>query len=168
MAIRVGRSLARFVAATLCVATAQAQAVAPIPVAVLDFDYRDTSGETRDQTREHAERLKSFVASLRADLAASGRFTLVAPPCARAPCTAATVPPAQLLQDARAAGARLLIYGEISKTSTLIQWQKVQIVDLAADRLLDAKLMSFRGDDDEAWRRAEAYLARDVLALNAP
>ena len=88
MTIRAGRSLARFVAAIFCVATGQAHAVAPIPVAVSDFDYRDRSGETRDQTREHAERLKSFVSSLRADL--------------------------------------------------------------AADRLLDAKLMSFRGADDEA------------------
>lgn len=137
----------------------------PIAIAVMDFDYRDSSGEPRDQTREHAERLAAFASALRADLAASGAFKVVSVTCASPPCTAATIPPAKLLADARASGAQWLLYGEIFKTSTLIQWQRVQVVDLVADRLLDGKLLSFRGDTDEAWRRAEVFLAREIVEL---
>ena len=106
-----------------------------IPVAIIDFDYSDTSGEPRDQTAEHAARLASFVKALRDDLAATRRFTLVELACASAPCTASNTPAPTVIEAAKAAGARLLVYGGIEKMSTLIQWGKLQIVDLEADRL---------------------------------
>ncbi len=63
---------------------------------------------------------------------------------------------------ARATGARLLVCGGVHKMSTLVQWGKLHVVDLAADRLLLDRNFSFRGDSDEAFRRAAEFVARYV------
>ncbi len=135
-------------------------------VAVVDFDYRDTSGEVRDQSREHRARLDAFMAKLRADLGADPRLAVVTIACADPPCSAGNMPPTALMDAARRAGAQLLLYGQIHKMSTLVQWGRVQIVDVASDRLLDDKLLTFRGDTDEAWLRAEAFIAQELKSGN--
>jgi hypothetical protein len=132
------------------------------PIAVVDFDYRDSSGEVRDQAAEHRARLDAFMAKLRADLGADPRFPVVTIGCADPPCTAGNMTPTALMDAARRAGARLLLYGQIDKMSTLVEWGRVQIVDVAADRLLDDKLLTFRGDTDEAWLRAEAFIVEEL------
>jgi len=134
------------------------------PIAVVDFDYHDTSGEARDQGAEHRARLGAFMAKLRADLGADPRFPVVSIACANPPCTAGNIPPEALIDAARKAGAHALLYGEIHKMSTLVQWAKVQLVDVAADKLLDDKLVTFRGDTDEAWLRAEAFIVEELKA----
>ena len=158
--------------AVLAIVLAPGSAVAatsPVPVAVIDFDYTDTSGEPRDQTAEHAERLAAFVKALKSDLAATGRFQPVDIACASPPpCTAANTPAPALIAAAKAAGARLLIFGGIEKMSTLIEWGKLEIVDLEADRLVDDKTLTFRGDNDEAWRRAEAFAVEEIKGLDLP
>jgi Protein of unknown function (DUF2380) len=138
----------------------------PIPVAIVDFDYADSSGELRDQTSEHAKRLADFVKTLRDDLAATGRFKPVMIACASPPCTGRNTPAAALIEAAKAAGARLLVYGGIEKMSTLIQWGKLEIVDLQANRLIDDKMLTFRGDNDEAWRRAAAFAIDEIKGLD--
>jgi len=157
--------------AVLAIVLAPGSAVAatsPVPVAVIDFDYTDTSGEPRDQTAERAERLAAFVKALKSDLAATGRFQPVDIACASPPCTAGKTPARALIQAAKAAGARLLVFGGIEKMSTLIQWGKLEIVDLEADRLVDDKMLTFRGDSDEAWRRAEAFVVGEIKGLDPP
>ena len=134
----------------------------PIPIAVIDFDYRDSSGEVQDLTAEHRERLKAFMSSLRSDLAASAGYRLVDVSCGTEPCSMATATPSDLVGEAKRAGARLLLYGGIHKKSTLVQWAKVQVVDIEADKLLVDRWLSFRGDSDEAWRRAEAFIVEDL------
>jgi hypothetical protein len=37
---------------------------------------------------------------------------------------------------------------------------------LRNDKVVFDKLLSFRGDTDEAWRRAEEFLARDIGAAD--
>jgi len=108
-----------------------------IPIAVIDFDYQDTSGELRDQSAEHRSIMAEFMNKLRNDLAADKKFAPVTIACADPPCTAGGTPPAALIEAATQAGARLMIYGEVHKMSTLIQWGKMQIVDIVADRLID-------------------------------
>ena len=137
----------------------------PITIAVIDLDYVDTSGEVRDQHQEHAARIARFSEALRSDLARSGKFRIVAPRCDPAPCTSSGAPPAALLAAARQAGAKLVLIGGVHKQSTLIQWAKVQAIDVDADRVVLDKLITFRGDTDEAWDRAEAFLAREMAAL---
>jgi hypothetical protein len=50
--------------------------------------------------------------------------------------------------------------------STLIQWAKVQVVDLQTDKPVFDRLLTFRGDTDEAWQRAEAFIVEQVNALD--
>jgi len=155
--------------ATLLVAPLPARATdgaaEPVAIAVLDFDYIDTSGEVRDQRQEHAARLQRFANALRNDLAQTGKFRIVSPQCGAAPCAADSLEPAELAARARAAGARLMLLGGIHKQSTLIQWAKVQAVDIEAGRVVLDKLVTFRGDTDEAWERAEAFVVREVTGL---
>ena len=55
-------------------------------VAVLDFNYIDTSGETNSRMVEHQEWLGALAAGLRADFASTGTYRLIAPACRPAPC----------------------------------------------------------------------------------
>jgi Protein of unknown function (DUF2380) len=59
------------------------------------------------------------------------------------------------------------IIGGIQKTSTLVQWAKVAIIDVGRNRVLSDKLYTFRGDNDEAWARAEAFISEDIRTVLA-
>jgi Protein of unknown function (DUF2380) len=135
-----------------------------IPIAVADFDYTDTSGEPLDQRAEHRARLQSFVGAIRASLEQDGRYRVVTLVCPQSPCTAGTSPPDELLASASAAGAKRLLYGGIHKMSTLVQNAKVQVVDIKDNKVTFDRLITFRGDNDEAWQRAERFIARDLLS----
>lgn len=114
-----------------------------IGVAMDDFSYTDTSAEPTNQTAAHERRLAAFMAALRRDIGEGGRYRLV--PSA---------------QD----GAVFKVVGGIQKTSTLVQWAKVAVINVGAKTLVLDKLYSFRGDNDEAWERAEIFVSREVMA----
>ena len=59
------------------------------------------------------------------------------------------------------------IIGGIQKTSTLVQWAKVAVIDTGRNRVLSDKLYTFRGDNDRAWARAEAFISEDIRAVLA-
>ncbi len=134
-------------------------------IAVIDFDYVDTSGEARDQRKEHEARLAAFAGALRNDLAKGAQFRVVTPVCRPEPCslTGTTVP--NLLAAARAAGADVIIIGGVHKMSTLVQWAKIEAIDAKTGRILLDKLFTFRGDTDDAWRRAEAFIFDEITAI---
>jgi hypothetical protein len=139
-------------------------AAEPVKLAIADFDYHDTSGEAQDQTAAHAERLKNFVGLVGDELTASGKYQIVTLTCPKPPCSADRMDAQSLTDAARQSGARLLLYGGIHKMSTLIQFGKAQIADLETDRLVYDRTISFRGDDDNAWKRASEFLAEDLVA----
>jgi hypothetical protein len=129
-------------------AYAPANAEAAIGVAMDDFSYTDTSAEPANQTAAHERRLAAFMATLRRDIAADQHYRLV--PSA---------------QD----GAAFKVIGGIQKTSTLVQWAKVAVIDVGAKKVVMDKLYTFRGDNDESWERAEMFVSREVItALAAP
>lgn len=145
-------------------------AVRTVGVAVEDFSYLDTSGEPADQTAAHQQRLRAFMTALRRDVDADGRYRLVPPSCTP-PCTEQGPAPAQQSQSVAQGDARIRIIGGIQKMSTLVQWAKVAVVEIDTDRVLFERRYSFRGDNDEAWDRAEAFVFRDireVLAADPP
>jgi hypothetical protein len=76
--------------------------------------------------------------------------------------------PEALVQEAAAAGAKYLVVGGIHKMSTLVQWAKVDAIDIAADRVVLSKLITFRGDNDEAWARTESFVSHDLQAAMTP
>jgi hypothetical protein len=52
--------------------------------------------------------------------------------------------------------------------SSLVQWAKIEIADEDQGRIVFDRLLTFRGDTDEAWQKAESFLARDVLQSAPP
>lgn len=143
-------------------ASAESLARSPIPIAIAELDYSDSSGEVEDQSSKHDTLLRAFVESLRRDLVRTAKFHVVTLACHPEPCSVGRSDPAKLLGRARDAGAELLLYGRIHKMSTLVQWAKVQIVDVRTDALVLDRFLTFRGDDEKAWQRAEAFLAADL------
>jgi hypothetical protein len=136
----------------------------PLPsIAVAQLDFVDTSGEVPDQTAVHAERIGRFAEALRKDLAATGHYRIVILDCGA--CSAGDTDPASLIDAAKRAGAELLFFGGVHKQSSLLMWAKTEIVDIAADKVVFDRSLSFRGDNDDAWVRAEAFLAKDIAEL---
>ncbi|MFG1202541.1 DUF2380 domain-containing protein [Xanthobacter aminoxidans] len=134
-------------------------------MAIIDFTYSDSSGEPRDQTTEHQARLKAFMASLATDLGVGGRRRVVTPNCDPAPCTLTAGAVPELAEAAKQAGADLLVVGGIHKMSTLVQMAKVEVVSVKAGRVVFQKLYTFRGDNEEAWRRAETFIVGQILTV---
>src|SRR6202042_2883021 len=134
----------------------------PLALAILDLDYVDTSGEPTDQVAVHQRRAADFVSALQRDLAANGQYRIVPMSCGSEPCEP-VMNPAELQKAARAAGARFVLLGGVHKMSSLVQWAKIQIADEELGQIVFDRLLTFRGDTDEAWQKAESFVARDVL-----
>jgi Protein of unknown function (DUF2380) len=132
-------------------------------IAIVDFNYVDTSGEVRDQRTEHEMRLSVFMSALKNDLAARGKFRVIVPACGPDSCSRSNGN--ELLKAARAAGADFLMLGGIHKMSTLVQWAKVEVIDLRSGQIAFDKLFTFRGDTDQAWRRAEEFISNQLNTL---
>src|SRR5262249_52199907 len=128
-----------------------------------EFDYLDTSNEPTDQAAVHQKRLQTFMAALRGDLSADARFQLVASSCAPA-CASDGPGFAERLHAASRDGAKILTVGNIQKMSTLVQWARLAAIDTATNRIVLKKLFTFRGDSDEAWRRAETFVSEELRA----
>lgn len=145
-------------------AGAAAPVASPAQIAIVGFEFIDTSGEVRDQRVEHETRLRVLMNSLRADLAASGKFRVVDMLCGDRPCTAAQGDFDQALEQARKTGAGLVLFGAVHKTSTLILSVPIRVIDPQSGNVVFQRYHSFRGDTDEAWQRAESFLARELVA----
>lgn len=133
--------------------------------AVADFDYDDTSGEARDQSLEHAARMRDFAEALRDRLSDSTGLRVFRLACDRPVCSVESMGTDAVLEAARHGGARVLVYGGVHKMSTLVQWGRVQALDLAEGRLLLDRSFSFRGDNDEAFARAARFVAQTLQAV---
>ncbi len=139
-----------------------ANAAEPVVVAVADFGFQDTSGEVRDQTAEHAGRLKALTAAVRQGLSSRAGLTLVSMDCGKGECSAQTEGVDLLSVLAKTAGARYLLLGEVRKMSTLVGGVKFAVLDLASNRPVCDRFLSYRGDTDEAWRRAAVFAAQVI------
>lgn len=136
-------------------------------LALSGFFLLDSSGEQRDQRAEHAVRLQHLDEILRNELDRSGRFALVEMDCPSQGCSGQAMKLDELLGRAQAAGARFLVVGAVEKMSTLVLWSRLEVYEIASRKMVFDRLFTFRGDNDEAWRRAAHYMARDLIR-NAP
>jgi Protein of unknown function (DUF2380) len=132
-----------------------------LAVSVDDFNYIDTSNEPTDQTAVHQERLRAFMTALRDDVTADRRFELAPSSCAP---NCPTEGPALVdrLRAASQAGTQILIIGIIQKRSTLVQLVWTAAIDTTTRRVVFKKFFTFRGDNDEAWQRAERFVSEEV------
>ena len=131
----------------------------PLPVlaktAILPVKMLDTSGEAQDQQADHDRRMALLAEVLGQELSA----TLIAPDDLAA-CTPQTTD--CLLATTAATGADRALFIVAQKTSTLILQLFVNLVDTRTGALLDSRNLNFRGDNDEAWRRAGVFLAGQI------
>jgi Protein of unknown function (DUF2380) len=67
----------------------------------------------------------------------------------------------------RLLSAELVAGTWVQKVSELILNVNVQIVDVAAQKVIFSKSVDLRGNDDESWRRAVHYLVRDMAEKRA-
>jgi hypothetical protein len=140
----------------------RAQGEAPA-LAVAEIQYIDTSGEVIDQSADHFRRLREFEASLRTDLAASGKVRNLNLDCPPNACSIGDIEVDQLLGKAQAAGADYLLISSFHKVSTLVQWAKFDIIEVKARNVVFNRLVTVRGDNDKAWRHAESFIVREIL-----
>jgi hypothetical protein len=143
-----------------------ADEAAPPKAAVAAFTYVDSSGEVRDQAATHTAMLKLFGEKLSADLAGTGSYRIVPLNCGEN-CPSADTNVAGLVDEARRAGADYVVFGGIHKMSTLVQWAKAVVIDVRTRQTVHDRLLTFRGDSEDAWRRAAAYTARELAANRA-
>lgn len=153
-------ALAISLAASLTGAPSRAESQEEIPAAIAAFDNYDTAGESPEAAEAHAARVQGFAGLVAERLTAEGAYKIVPLTCAAPPCSAGNMAPEDLIGAARQSGARLLVYGGVHKMSTLIQLGKVQAIDLESETLLFDQSFQFRGDTDEAFRRAAEFVAR--------
>ena len=140
---------------TPAAAETAAPAAPPVHVSIEDFRYLDTSQEPVDQTSVHQARMQTLMAGLRKDIAADPRFLLAHS------FTQSCTDEAQAGPDP-SAGAKIRIVGGVHKVSTLVQWARVRLVDAGTNKVLHYRLYTFRGDSQDAWDHAEAFLSEDI------
>src|SRR6516162_9107444 len=151
-----------FIAAALSLPANLGASAAPLTIAVADFDYKDTSGEARDQSAEHKARVAHFAELVRENLSAQDDTSVLPFECPQHPCTPIRMGSDEFIAAARRSGARFIVYGGIHKMSTLVQNGLVEVLDLRNEKLILKRAVSFRGDNDEAYRRAAMFVADTV------
>jgi hypothetical protein len=130
------------------------------PVALGGFSYTDTSGEPRNQAADHETWLAMFGRLLRGEIEKAGKFAIAEMQCSAPECQVAEgVAPEGLVAAAEKAGARYLVFGGVQKTSTLVQWARLSVLDLRSRKIVVDRLFSFRGDNEDAWRHAAVYVS---------
>lgn len=153
-------------AALLCWAGAGMARTAEVQakLAIVGFRFLDTSGEPQDRTARHAARVQAMTEQIGAELATNGRFRIIDLPAAGE----ASSEPAAAVAAAREAGADLALFGAVQKLSSLVLWAQASIVDTGTGESRLERLLSFRGDTDEAFQRAGSFLARQIAEALPP
>lgn len=131
-------------------------AAAAQPVAILPVKLLDTSHEARDQRADHDQRLALMAEVIAAELGDTVAIT---------PEDVATCQPETtecLLALARDKGADQALFIVTQKTSTLILQVFANLVDVRTGAPVLSRNLNFRGDNDDSWRRAARFLARDI------
>ena len=144
--------------------TGSAQQVLPRLV-IAPFGFQDTSGEPRDQKADHARRLSHSMESAEDFLAGTGLVEPALLDCRQSACPETI---AGLVEQARGDGARYLLIGMFRKTSTLIGWIKFNVLDLDEEQVTCDRIVTYRGDTDEAWYRATRMMVREIVKSCLP
>ena len=135
----------------------------PPTLAVLPFSYLDTSYEPKDQAADHARRLAAMSSDLGTLLAGDGyRIVALAEGDRAHLCPQGD--PNCALGRARRDGADLVLAGAVQKISTMASRIWIGIFDTRTGERVYYGDLNFRGDTDEAWRRATEFAAERIEA----
>ena len=139
----------------------------PLKVAVFDFELVDTSlqGEVDGPRADEQRRLMNTGDQLRKGMAESGKFAIldIAPVNAAAHGSNLQACGGCDVQYAQQVGADLAVTGVVQKVSNLILNMNVYLRDTHTGDLVTSMSADFRGNTDESWSRAAAYLLRNRL-----
>ncbi len=127
----------------------------------------DTSGETPSRAKEHEDRLLVLAQYLSMALVENGIYAVVDATPIRAEITKARIVRLSEcngceLDLARMVHADRVLTGEVDKVSTLIGSLHISIVDVATGQHVFSRVLSFRGDTDEAWQHAARFFVREL------
>jgi hypothetical protein len=155
-------------ASILLMLVLSAPARADLPrIAVFDFELVDTSleGEVNGPRTDERDRLTRVGDQLRKELAESGKFRLldIAPVNAAAHGSNLQACGGCDVKYSRQLGADLEITGVVQKVSNLILNINIYLRDVHSGQLITAMSADMRGNTDESWLRALAYLVRNRL-----
>lgn len=148
--------------AALAASPARADDLRPPSLAVLPIKLLDTSGEPTDQAAQHAQRLARLGEHLAADLTRLGLARATPLPIDGPLRACPSGDAACLLRVARDEGAEWVFVGVVHKSSTLILQLWARLVEVRTGRDILSRDLNFRGDTDEAWQRAERFLAEQI------
>ena len=130
------------------------------------FGYLDTSGEPRDQSAEHARRLAAMEAQTsRTSCRLRAFFTSSRRRKTRRPVRQGETD--CILEQARAAGAQLVLAGAVQKASTMESNVWMGVFEASDGKRVFFRQATFRGDTDDAWRHAAAFLSREIVDESA-
>ena len=168
------KSIAIRTAACALFATISARAADKPTLLILPLDMVDTSGETPSHAQEHEDRLLTLTQYLSKALGEDGDYAVVDPTPIRAAIDEARN--VQSLSEckgcerdlAKLVHADRVLVGEIDKVSTLIGSLRLSIVDVPTGEHVFTRVLSFRGDTDEAWQHAARFFVRDLEATAGP
>lgn len=136
-------------------------------VAVFDFELVDTSleGATYGPRADQQAHLAAAANYLRGRLAKSGRFDVVdvAPVAARAHASNLQACGGCDMSFARELGAKFAVTGWVQKVSNLILNMNVVVRDVDTGKTVAGKSVDMRGNTDESWSRAIAWLVDNYL-----
>lgn len=125
-------------------------------LAILPVKMLDTSHEARDQRGDHARRLALMTGVLAEEMPG----TPVAPGAIARACPRESAE--CLMAVLRKEGADQGLFIVVQKSSTLILQAFASLVDVESGDLILHKELNFRGDNDEAWRRAGRFMAAQL------
>jgi hypothetical protein len=159
--------------ASVLLAAISAQAADKPTLLILPLDMVDTSGEIPSHAQEHEDRLLALAQYLSKALGEDGDYAIVDPTPIRATIDKARA--TQFLGEcngcerdfAKLVHADRVLIGGIDKVSTLIGSLRLSIIDVATGQRIFSRVLSFRGDTDEAWQHAARFFVRDLEAIAA-
>jgi uncharacterized tellurite resistance protein B-like protein len=151
-------------AAAAPVAAEDVANAAPTKVVIFPFELVDTSqeGEADGARADQEARLTRLTADLKAQLAASGRYEIVAL-TAEVEADYARLAPMRGCNGcdidlAKAVGATQGMVGIVQKVSNLILDIAIYVRDVDTGRVVQVAKTSIRGNTDESWQRGLRFL----------
>ena len=155
-------------------AAAVGSAAEPPTLVVLDLELSGDLGGP-ELVQEHAARLVTESARLRADLAQSGLYRLIDNGPAQKAIDTRKGQQAYLhdcngcdLDIGRELKADLVWVAWVNRVSGLILTLTYEIHDVNSGQITSRKSYDFRGDSDNTWNHAIDYMVRDLRAAAAP
>jgi hypothetical protein len=136
----------------------------PTPVLVMPFAFAD--GDFDDQAALHAEHMDLMLRELRMAIDQKGVYRTISPESIISDVL--EFDSACVLRRARDLGATYVLAGAVQTHGAVASNVWLGLFDAADGRRLSYWQSTFRGDNDESWRRAATFLGEEISAAPPP